>query len=306
MTTFHKLMSMPSKEQIIDCFKDLQNRICENLEKMDGGGTFREDLWEREEGGGGRTRVFGGSLIEKGGVNFSAVHGEMPEKIAHALQLGKVNFLATGLSIVLHPHSPMVPIIHMNIRYFEVDSGQWWFGGGIDLTPHYICESDARFFHRKLKTLCDKHHPDYYPRFKTWADDYFFLKHRQETRGIGGIFFDRLSQQDGFSKEERFAFVKDTGETFCPAYIPLVEKNKDLPFGEAEKRWQSLRRGRYVEFNLLWDKGTKFGLDSGGRTESILMSMPPAATWTYNFEPSPGSREEKTLNLLKKGIGWGE
>ena len=297
---------MPSKEQIIAYFKDLQDRICENLEKMDEGGKFREDPWQRIEGGGGRTRVFSGSLIEKGGVNFSAVQGAMPEKIARALQLGNVKFLATGLSIVLHPHSPMVPIIHMNIRYFEVENGQWWFGGGIDLTPHYILESDARFFHQKLKTLCDKHHPGYYPRFKKWADDYFFLKHRQETRGIGGIFFDRLSQEDGFTKEERFAFVKETGEAFCPAYIPLVEKNKDLPFGEGEKRWQFLRRGRYVEFNLLWDKGTKFGLDTGGRTESILMSMPPVATWTYDFAPPPGSREEKTLKLLKKGIDWGE
>jgi len=295
---------MPSKEQIIAYFKGLQDRICENLEKMDGGGKFREDNWQRKDGGGGRTRVIGGNLIEKGGVNFSAVHGEMPEKIATALQLGNVKFLATGLSIVLHPRIPMVPIIHMNIRYFEVDNGHWWFGGGIDLTPHYILESDARFFHQKLKNLCDKHHPDYYPRFKKWADDYFFLKHRQETRGIGGIFFDRLSQENGFSKGELFSFVKDTGETFCPVYLPLVEKNKNLPFGEGEKRWQSLRRGRYVEFNLLWDKGTKFGLDTGGRTESILMSMPPVATWTYDFDPPPGSREQKTLKLLRKGIDW--
>lgn len=292
------------KEAIIEYFKSLQDSICNSLQAADGGGVFKEDLWERPGGGGGRSRVFEGKVIEKGGVNFSAVHGEMPEKISQKLGLQAADFLATGVSIVLHPHNPKMPIIHMNIRYFEMSNGTWWFGGGIDLTPHYIVEQEARFFHLQLKRVCDKHHADYYPRFKKWADDYFYLKHRHETRGVGGIFFDRLSEQDGFTKEQRFDFVKDVGEAFAPIYTQFMLSNHDLPFTEDEKRWQMLRRGRYVEFNLVWDKGTKFGLDTDGRTESILMSMPPVANWVYNYEAAAGSEEEKTLNLLKKDIDW--
>lgn len=292
------------KEEIIEYFKWLQDSICNSLQKADGGGVFKEDVWERPGGGGGRSRVIEGKVIEKGGVNFSAVHGEMPEKISQKLGLKAGEFLATGVSIVLHPHNPKMPIIHMNVRYFEMSNGTWWFGGGIDLTPHYIVEEDARYFHSQLKQVCDKHHADYYPQFKKWADDYFYLKHRKETRGVGGIFFDRLSEQDGFTKEQRFNFVKDVGEAFAPIYTQFMHSNKDLSFNEDEKKWQMLRRGRYVEFNLVWDKGTKFGLDTDGRTESILMSMPPVANWVYNYEAAAGSEEAKTLSLLKKDIDW--
>ena len=198
----------------------------------------------------------------------------------------------------------MVPIIHMNVRYFEMDNGTWWFGGGIDLTPHYVNEEDAKFFHQTLKDVCDKHDVTYHPKFKKWADDYFYLKHRKETRGIGGIFFDRLGGQDGHTKESRFAFVKDVGEAFAPIYTHLIAKNKETAYGENEQKWQALRRGRYVEFNLVWDKGTKFGLDTNGRTESILMSMPPMANWVYNHQVEEGSAEAQTLGLLKKGIEW--
>lgn len=297
------------KEIISKWFQGLQDRICQGLEQLDGAGRFAEDQWQRPEGGGGRSRVIEGSIIQKGGVNFSAVHGPMPERISQALGLPPSTFFATGVSIVLHPKSPMLPIIHMNVRYFEAQSlssevSSWWFGGGIDLTPHYIVTEDARRFHLRLKALCDKHHPEWYPRFKKWADDYFFLKHRNETRGVGGIFFDRLNEADGKSKEQIFDFVKDVGEAFVPAYADQVRSGLHKPFGQRELEWQALRRSRYVEFNLLWDKGTRFGLDTGGRTESILMSMPPVAVWKYNYRPQPGSPEAETLALLKKGMAW--
>lgn len=295
---------MLNKEQIADYFRGLQDDICQALEAADGQGTFQEDNWNREAGGGGRSRAITGQHIAKGGVNFSAVHGPMPEKITHALKVDEGHFFATGVSIVLHPHNPWVPIIHMNVRYFEMDNGLWWFGGGIDLTPHYINLEEAAFFHQQLKSVCDRHHPDYYPKFKKWADDYFYLKHRKETRGIGGIFFDRLSETEGFSKTSRFNFVKDVGEAFAPIYVKLLNDNKHRPFGEKEKKWQLLRRGRYVEFNLVWDKGTKFGLDTDGRTESILMSMPPEANWLYNYHPSEDSLESHTLKMLKKSVNW--
>lgn len=296
---------MPDKQQITTFFQSLQDRICQALEKADGGGQFQEDLWERPGGGGGRTRIMQGKKIEKGGVNFSAVDGQLPDKIAQALRVAPGHFLATGVSIVLHPHSPMVPIIHMNVRYFELESGEWWFGGGIDLTPHYVVPADARYFHEQLKAVCDRHHVDYYPRYKQWADDYFYLKHRDETRGIGGIFFDRLgSQEEDPDKAACFAFVQDVGNAFAPIYTHFLAHKADLPYGEQETQWQRLRRGRYVEFNLVWDKGTKFGLDTNGRTESILMSLPPMAGWVYQHEPTIGSREAQTLSLLKKGIDW--
>lgn len=299
---------MISKEQITEFFKSLQDDICRQLENADGGGKFHQDLWERQGGGGGRTRIIEGNHIEKGGVNFSAVQGPLPEKIANALNIKGGDFYATGVSIVLHPKSPMVPIIHMNVRYFEVENNSsskiWWFGGGIDLTPHYVDLEDSKFFHQCLKDVCDKHHSDYYLKFKEWADNYFFVKHRKETRGIGGIFFDRLSDQEGFTKEQRFEFVKDVGNSFAPTYIALLDKNKNLAFGKTEKNWQLLRRGRYVEFNLVWDKGTKFGLDTDGRTESILMSLPPLAKWVYDFKVEPNSKEEATINYLKKGINY--
>lgn len=295
---------MIEKKDITDFFKSLQDDICRQLEGADGIGKFQQDLWEREGGGGGRSRVIEGQYIEKGGVNFSAVHGNLPEKISSALKITAGDFFATGVSIVLHPRNPHVPIIHMNVRYFEMSNGNWWFGGGIDVTPHYVVKEDAQFFHQYLKTICDKHHHSYYPEFKKWADDYFFIKHRKETRGIGGIFFDRLSSKDGFEKEARFEFVKDVGNSFCPIYLELFNRNNNKTITEEEKEWQFLRRGRYVEFNLVWDRGTKFGLDTNGRTESILMSMPPMANWKYNHQPKEGSREHETLGLLKKGIDW--
>ncbi|MEO9965019.1 MAG: oxygen-dependent coproporphyrinogen oxidase [Reichenbachiella sp.] len=294
-----------NKEEIQEWFKGLQDDICSKLEQTDRKGKFKEDLWDRPEGGGGRTRVINdGAIIEKGGVNFSAVHGPTPDKILEALKIDQADFFATGVSIVMHPHSPMVPIIHMNVRYFEMSNGVSWFGGGIDLTPHYVVDADARYFHEQLKTCCARHDESYYSQFKQWADDYFYIKHRKETRGVGGIFFDRLSANEKFSLEDRWAFVKDVGSQFAPIYTHLMSKNKALPFTDKHKQWQYLRRGRYAEFNLVWDKGTKFGLDTDGRTESILMSLPPQANWEYNHIPETGSDEQKTLDLLKKGIDW--
>jgi coproporphyrinogen III oxidase len=301
-----KQNTIPTKQKIESCFETLQNNICMALEAADGIGKFEQDLWQRKGGGGGRSRIIrNGAVIEKGGVNFSAVFGEPPEKMLIALHLDKADFFATGVSIVLHPHSPMMPIIHMNVRYFEMSNGIWWFGGGIDLTPHYVVPEQAAWFHQQLKAVCDKHDTAYFPEFKKWADDYFYIKHRQETRGIGGIFFDHLNtQKTGKSKEELFAFIQDVGNVFVPIYTHLMHLNRDLPFGEQEKKWQQLRRGRYVEFNLMWDKGTKFGLDTDGRIESILMSMPPQAHWEYNFIPQEGSPEAATLAWLRKGIDW--
>jgi coproporphyrinogen III oxidase len=297
-----------TREKISDAFAQLQEDICSSLEAADGKGKFIFDRWERPGGGGGVSRVItGGNVIEKGGVNFSAVWGKTPEAVLQTMQLGTIDppdFFATGVSIVLHPLNPMVPIIHMNVRYFEMSNGRWWFGGGIDLTPHYVFQDDAKYFHQQLKNVCDAHHPSYYDTFKKWADDYFFIKHRNETRGIGGIFFDHLDDRDDFTKESRFTFVMDTGRAFAPVYIQLMNKNRDKTFGEAEKNWQYLRRGRYVEFNLVWDRGTKFGLDTDGRTESILMSLPPQATWEYNHRPEDGSKEAETLKFLRKGVDW--
>jgi coproporphyrinogen III oxidase len=303
---------MLSKEEIATWLKGLQSRICAALEQADGGGKFSTEEWERSEGGGGITRILkNGNVIEKGGVNFSAVSGKLPENISKALNLPPSDFFATGVSIVIHPHNPHVPIIHMNVRYFETlplsQEGKgvtWWFGGGIDLTPHYINAADATFFHNALKTTCNKFDADYYPKFKKWADDYFFIPHRNETRGVGGVFFDRLNNSEKHTKESRFEFLKAVGETFAPVYTELMKRNSAKPFTEKEKQWQLIRRGRYVEFNLVYDKGTKFGLDTNGRIESILMSLPALASWQYNFTPEAGSEEEVTLNRLKKGIDW--
>jgi coproporphyrinogen III oxidase len=246
-------------------------------------------------------------------VNFSAVSGPVPDFLKtekeHALSAGKPQaehdtFFATGVSIVLHPLSPMVPIIHMNIRYFEMSNGTHWLGGGIDLTPHYVNAEDARFFHARIKEVCDRHHPAYYGRFKKWADDYFFIRHRNETRGIGGIFFDRLVADGDMSFDKNIAFWKEVGESFAGIYTELMERNRGKAFGDSEKKWQLLRRGRYAEFNLVYDKGTRFGLETNGRTESILMSLPPLAAWEYNYSPPAGSPEAHTLSLLKKETDW--
>lgn len=306
--TNQKIMNnKPNKNDITEWFKGLQDRICQSLEALDGEGRFQQDLWQHKSGGGGRTRILqNGGLIEKGGVNFSAVQGVLNEKMSRHLNLQlHCPFYATGVSIVLHPSNPHMPIIHMNVRYFEVDDSlEWWFGGGIDLTPHYIIKEDAQFFHRQLKDACDKHDPAYHPHFKKRADDYFYLKHRDETRGIGGIFFDHLETTDTHSKEDRFAFVQEVGEAFVPIYTYFAKKYKHTAFTEQEKKWQLLRRSRYVEFNLLFDRGTKFGIDTNARIESIFMSMPPLARWGYNVQPEAGSREAQTLALLKKGINW--
>lgn len=293
-----------TKEKIAEWFQGLQDSICNSLETLDGKSAFMEDQWDRPQGGGGRSRVIkDGDLIEKGGVNFSAVSGPTPDKILKALNLSEADFFATGVSIVLHPKNPWVPIIHMNVRYFEMSNGVWWFGGGIDLTPHYVIVQKAKKFHQYLKDTCDKHDAGFYPKFKQWADDYFFVKHRNETRGIGGIFFDRLTDKEGRSKDQQWNFVKDVGETFIPAYTDAVNDLRDKQWSESEKKWQKIRRGRYVEFNLVHDKGTKFGLDTNGRTESILMSLPPEANWEYDRRPST-EMEKQTLAFLKKGIDW--
>jgi coproporphyrinogen III oxidase len=314
-----------SRNTISDWLMSLQDSICSALENADGGSKFKEDKWERKEGGGGRTRILTeGKVIEKGGVLFSAVHGDAPDFLfqekAHAATHASSSrpspkekeavpqFYATGVSIVIHPKNPMVPIIHMNVRYFEMSSASGeitkWLGGGIDLTPHYVNREDAVFFHSELKKVCDKHHKNYYSEFKKWADDYFFIKHRNETRGIGGIFFDRLNEKEGLNFEKNLNFWKDVGSAFAPTYAELIRRNKEKAFTEKNKAWQLLRRGRYVEFNLIYDKGTKFGLESNGRVESILMSLPKIAGWEYDFQPEKNSEEEKTLSLLKKGIDW--
>lgn len=297
---------MIQKEQITAYFRDVQDRICRALEEADGTGRFQEDHWERPGGGGGRSRVMeGGSVLEKGGVGFSAVWGELHEQMHRSLSLAEgAQFYATGVSIVMHPHSPKVPIIHMNVRYFELSNGTCWFGGGIDLTPIYVEKEDAAWFHRQLKLVCDRYSPDYYPRFKHWADDYFFNTHRNETRGVGGIFFDHLKLTEERPIEFLFDFVRAVAEAFIPIYTSLIVRRSEEEFGEREKAWQLLRRGRYVEFNLVHDRGTKFGLETNGRTESILMSLPPLASWKYNHQPEPGSREAETLGWLRKGVDW--
>ncbi len=301
---------MSMQIEVANWFMNLQDKICLGLEKAEAGSLFKEDKWVRQGGGGGITRILSnGRIIEKGGVNFSAIHGEAPEFLRSQL-LNKVankstSFFATGVSIVIHPLNPAVPIIHMNVRYFEMDSISW-FGGGIDLTPHYINEEDAIFFHNGLKSMCKKHNSNYYTDFKNEADNYFFIKHRNETRGIGGIFFDQLEATSEITIQDRFNFVKDTSEFFLPVYLEIINRNKDKSYSEREIKWQRLRRGRYVEFNLIYDRGTKFGLETNGRTESILMSLPPLAEWEYDFQPDKGSREEMTLGLLKKGIDWAQ
>ncbi len=294
-----------TKETISAEFKKIQDHICQALENADGGSSFIEDVWDRPEGGGGRTRILqNGKVIEKGGVAFSAVEGPTPAKILTKLQLDQADFYATGVSIVIHPKNPMVPIIHMNIRYFEMSNGVNWFGGGIDLTPHYVLLEDAKYFHKEVKQVCDDHDSSFYPKFKKWADDYFYIRHRKETRGVGGIFFDRLTSEKEDEFANLFSFVKSIGYLFPKVYTHFMHKNHELPYGEHEKKWQALRRGRYVEFNLVWDAGTKFGLDTNGRTESILMSMPPDANWHYMHQVAEGTPEHETLNYLKKDIDW--
>jgi coproporphyrinogen III oxidase len=301
-------MSSPTiRPEIETWLADFQLRLCQQLEAADAGPvTFQTDTWQREGGGGGRSKVLEhGAILEKGGVGFSAVWGEMSAAAAKQLHMPDPHFYATGVSVVLHPRSPRVPIIHMNVRYFEAGNGEAWFGGGIDLTPIYVDEAQARGFHAQLKAVCDRHNPAYYPKFTRWADDYFYLPHRQETRGVGGIFYDRLTVGPDGTAEDLFAFMRDVAELFGPFYTGLMAQNYALPFTEREEAWQTQRRARYAEFNLAFDRGTRFGLETGGRTESILMSLPPRTGWVYNpAPPVPGTPEAATLAWLRKGVDW--
>ena len=281
-------------------FRKLQDYICGELELLDGKSKFNEDAWKRDEGGGGFTRTIkDGKIIEKGGVAFSAVHGKVSDAMKTQLAMADGDFFASGVSVVLHPKHPRHPIIHMNVRYFELDNGTYWFGGGIDLSPHYVDLNAAKTFHLSLKKICDQYNLEFYPKFKSWADTYFFLPHRNESRGVGGIFFDNQNEKSGLSKAQILNFCLELGRVFPLIYREQIELNVVQTPTLAELKWQSLRRGRYVEFNLLHDRGTKFGIYSSGRTESILMSMPPMANWEYNFTPEENSEEAKTLALLK-------
>ncbi len=291
-----------SREAIATWMRAFQAQLCADLEALDGAATFRHDHWERPEGGGGQTNVIGnGEVLEKGGVAFSAVWGELSPAAAKALELPARDFFATGVSVVLHPRSPWVPITHMNVRYFEADGGRRaWFGGGADLTPIYVDEAEALAYHAFLERVVEGVRPGEYDRLKRWADTYFTIPHRKETRGIGGIFADRL----GADATERadvqawFPLIQGIAGAFFPAWAAIARDNRARPYGERELAWQRLRRGRYAEFNLAIDRGTKFGLETGGRTESILMSLPPMASWEYDYQPEPGSKEAFTLAYL--------
>ncbi|HKY92939.1 MAG TPA: oxygen-dependent coproporphyrinogen oxidase [Nevskiaceae bacterium] len=283
--------------------RDLQNRICEALEEADGSKTFSRDEWTRAEGGGGVSRIFeDGALFERAGVGFSLVHGPSlpPSATAARPDLAGRGFRAMGVSLVLHPRNPYVPTTHMNVRFLVAERAEdppvWWFGGGYDLTPYYPFEEDAQHWHRVAKNACKRFGNDVYPRLKKWCDDYFYLRHRQECRGVGGLFCDDWTA-GGFA--EAFSLIRAIAESFLPAYLPIVKRRRDTPYGERERHWQCVRRGRYVEFNLVWDRGTLFGLQSGGRTESILMSMPPEARWRYDVHPEEGSPEAQLLEMLK-------
>jgi len=301
-------MTAPDIDSVKTYLLDLQNCICAGLEQEDGGTTFREDTWTREEGGGGRTRVLtDGTVFEQAGINFSHVHGsDLPASAtAHRPELAGRHFEAIGVSLVIHPHNPYVPTSHANVRFFIAEkNGEapiWWFGGGFDLTPYYGFEEDAEHFHTVAKEACTPFGDDVYPRYKKWCDDYFYLKHRQEPRGIGGLFFDDLNE-GGF--EHCFSFMQSVGDHYLPAYRPIVARRKDMAYSERERDFQLYRRGRYVEFNLVYDRGTLFGLQTGGRTESILMSLPPLVKWRYNWSPEPGSTEAELYALFLKPRDW--
>ncbi len=288
-----------------EVYRELQSEICSRLEKADGKSVFANDNWKSEIGYGHTMVLQEGDAIEKAAVNFSAVSGPVSDAMRRALNIGAgETYFACGISSIIHPENPFVPIIHMNVRYFELNSGKSWFGGGIDLTPHYIDPQEAAWFHSELKQICDHFDPGYYVQFRQWADDYFFLPHRNETRGVGGIFFDHQDASDKPDFEKLFGFTRRLAEAYPVIYTHLMNKNRHRQYTQTEKEWQYLRRGRYVEFNLLYDRGTKFGLESGGRTESIFLSMPPMAAWTYDFTAEKGSREAQTLNLLKKNVEW--
>jgi coproporphyrinogen III oxidase len=318
-----------AKNRVSKFMQEFQDSVCQGLEQTDGKGKFVEESWERPEGGGGRSRVMKlGNIFEQGGVNFSEVWGDTlpPSILSQRPEAAGHRFYATGTSMVLHPRNPYIPTVHLNYRYFEAGP-VWWFGGGLDLTPYYPFAEDAKHLHATLKAACDKHHPEYYPTFKRWCDEYFYLKHRNETRGVGGIFFD---YQDGMGEIYRgpdpagpaaahsrsvgtppertwsdlFGMVNDCAYSFLPAYLPIVDRRKDTPYGERERDFQLYRRGRYVEFNLVYDRGTIFGLQTNGRTESILMSLPPLVRWEYGYQPEPGSPEAQLYETFLKPQDW--
>ena len=336
MTTAPTRQAKPStlppeeaKTKVRQFMQQLQDKICQALEQLDGVGKFREDSWERVEGGGGRSRILrDGAVFEQGGVSFSEVWGHQlpPSILANRPEAAGHNFYATGTSMVLHPRNPYIPTVHLNYRYFEAGP-VWWFGGGADLTPYYPFAEDAAHFHSSLKQACDRHNSAYYPVFKRWCDEYFYLKHRQETRGVGGLFFDYqdgqgqlyrgpqadstaalASQEVGTveprSWEELFAFVRDCGFSFLPAYLPIAERRRSMEYGDRERNFQLYRRGRYVEFNLVYDRGTIFGLQTNGRTESILMSLPPLVRWEYGYEPEPNTPEAELYKTFLKPQDW--
>ncbi|MDJ0718428.1 MAG: oxygen-dependent coproporphyrinogen oxidase [Prochloraceae cyanobacterium] len=318
-----------AKTRVREFMRGLQDEICSKLEELDGKGKFREDSWEREEGGGGRSRVLSqGEVLEQGGVGFSEVWGKQlpPSILKQRPEAEGHGFYATGTSMVLHPRSPYIPTVHLNYRYFEAGP-VWWFGGGADLTPYYPFAEDAAHFHKTLKQACDRNHPEYYRVFKPWCDEYFYLKHRQEMRGIGGIFFDyqdgrgelyRGAKPEGiaakYSKEigeleprsweNLFNLAVDCGNAFLPAYVPIVERRRNIEYGDRERNFQLYRRGRYVEFNLVYDRGTIFGLQTNGRTESILMSLPPLVRWEYCYQPEPNTPEAELYETFLKPHDW--
>ncbi|MUU78991.1 oxygen-dependent coproporphyrinogen oxidase [Winogradskyella sp. HL2-2] len=298
------------KDKFFNYINQLQDTITSKLEEVDGKAKFQEDLWDRPEGGGGRTRVIeNGNVFEKGGVNISGVHGKLPDSMQKYFGVEDADFFACGLSLVLHPTNPMVPTVHANWRYFEMydkdgNIVDQWFGGGQDLTPYYLFEEDAKHFHQICKTACDKHNPEFYPKYKARCDEYFYNAHRNEGRGLGGLFFDYCKATDEMNMQNWYDFVTEVGDSFLEAYVPIVEKRKTLEFTIAQRDWQEIRRGRYVEFNLVHDKGTLFGLKTNGRIESILMSLPPHVQWVYDHHPEVGSEEEKLIKVLQNPVDW--
>ncbi len=298
------------KDKFFKYIHQLQDTITSKLEAVDGKATFQEDIWERPEGGGGRTRVIeNGNVFEKGGVNISGVHGKLPDSMQKYFGVEDADFFACGLSLVLHPTNPMVPTVHANWRYFEMydkdgNIVDQWFGGGQDLTPYYLFEDDAKHFHQTCKTACDKHNPEFYAKYKARCDEYFYNAHRNEGRGLGGLFFDYCKATDEMSMQNWYDFVTEVGDSFLEAYVPIVEKRKKLNYTKAQRDWQEIRRGRYVEFNLVHDKGTLFGLKTNGRIESILMSLPPHVQWVYDHHPEAGSEEEKLIKVLQNPVDW--
>jgi coproporphyrinogen III oxidase len=298
----------PNLSAVKDYLLDLQDRICAALEAEEGSRRFREDSWERDEGGGGRSRVLEeGDVFEKAGINFSHVHGtSLPSSAtAQRPQLAGRGFQAMGVSLVIHPLNPYVPTSHANVRFFVAEKPGaepvWWFGGGFDLTPYYGFEEDVRHWHRTARAACEPFGGAVYPRFKQWCDDYFHLRHRAEPRGVGGLFFDDLNEW-GFDRT--FEFMRSVGDSYLPAYLPIVQRRKETSYGDREVEFQHYRRGRYVEFNLVYDRGTLFGLQSGGRAESILMSLPPQVSWRYDWRPQPGTPEAKLYEIYLKPRDW--